>query len=83
MIPQGCTPGRRSIQVCTRASPSNAGTVRDGFIDEGRKDTFLILPGQRVRIRVRFDSYPGLFLYHCHNLEHEDAGMMRNFVVEA
>ncbi|MCA9174836.1 MAG: multicopper oxidase domain-containing protein [Planctomycetales bacterium] len=23
----------------------------------------------------------GLFVYHCHNLEHEDAGMMRNFRV--
>jgi len=24
-----------------------------------------------------------LFLYHCHNLEPEDAGMMRNFLIEA
>jgi len=24
---------------------------------------------------------PGLLLYHCHNLEHEDQGMMRNFRV--
>ena len=24
---------------------------------------------------------PGLFMYHCHNLEHEDGGMMRNFRV--
>ncbi|MBW2512993.1 MAG: multicopper oxidase domain-containing protein [Deltaproteobacteria bacterium] len=22
-----------------------------------------------------------LFLYHCHNLEHEDMGMMRNYFV--
>ena len=29
----------------------------------------------------RFTAYPGLFLYHCHILEHEDAGMMRNFQV--
>ncbi|MGY8629042.1 multicopper oxidase domain-containing protein [Nitrosomonas europaea] len=26
-------------------------------------------------------DYTGLFLYHCHNLEHEDMGMMRNFFV--
>jgi FtsP/CotA-like multicopper oxidase with cupredoxin domain len=32
---------------------------------------------------MRFERYPGLFLYHCHNLEHEDAGMMRNFLIEA
>jgi hypothetical protein len=28
---------------------------------------------------VRTSRYPGLFLYHCHNLEHEDMGMMRNY----
>ncbi len=30
---------------------------------------------------VRFEDYPGLFLYHRHNLEHEDMGMMRNYYV--
>jgi FtsP/CotA-like multicopper oxidase with cupredoxin domain len=60
-----------------------AATLRAGLVDEGWKDTFLLLPGERVRIRMRFEKYPGLFLYHCHNLEHEDAGMMRNFLIEA
>jgi FtsP/CotA-like multicopper oxidase with cupredoxin domain len=57
-------------------------TVREGLVDEGWRDTVLLMPGERVRLRVRHDRYPGLFLYHCHNLEHEDAGMMRNFLVE-
>ena len=60
-----------------------AETVSQGLIDEGWKDTFLLMPGERVRIRVRFERHAGLFLYHCHNLEHEDMGMMRNFLVEA
>jgi blue copper oxidase len=60
-----------------------ADTLRAGFVDEGWKDTFLLLPGERVRLRMRFERYSGLFLYHCHNLEHEDAGMMRNFLIEA
>jgi blue copper oxidase len=60
-----------------------AASMDDGLIDVGWKDTFLLRPGERVRIRVRFDRYAGLFLYHCHNLEHEDMGMMRNFRVEA
>jgi FtsP/CotA-like multicopper oxidase with cupredoxin domain len=30
----------------------------------------------------RFDDFTGMYLIHCHNLEHEDAGMMRNFLVE-
>ena len=56
-------------------------TVKDGYVDEGWKDTVLLMPGERVRLLKRFDDYPGLFLYHCHNLEHEDMGMMRNFEV--
>lgn len=52
-------------------------------MDLGWKDTVLVMPGQRVRIAVPFGEYPGLFLYHCHNLEHEDMGMMRNYRVEA
>jgi len=49
--------------------------------EAGLKDTVLVLPGERVEVAVRFDEYPGLFLLHCHNLEHEDAGMMSNFRV--
>ncbi len=52
-------------------------------LDEGWKDTVLLMPGERVRLQMRFSDYPGLFLYHCHNLEHEDMGMMRNYYVRA
>lgn len=58
-------------------------SLRQGLFDEGWQDTFLLLPGDRVRVRVRFERHTGIFLYHCHNLEHEDAGMMRNYLVEA
>ncbi len=58
-------------------------TVKDGYVDEGWKDTFLIMPGERVKLLMKFQDYPGLFLYHCHNLEHEDMGMMRNYRVES
>jgi FtsP/CotA-like multicopper oxidase with cupredoxin domain len=58
------------------------GVVHDGYVDEGWKDTVLLMPGERIRILVRFGDYPGLFLYHCHNLEHEDMGMMRNYLIE-
>jgi blue copper oxidase len=59
------------------------GAIYDGYLDEGWKDTVLVLPGERVRLRMRFADYSGLFLYHCHNLEHEDMGMMRNYYVRA
>ena len=58
------------------------GVTHDGYVDEGWKDTVLLMPGERIRILVRFGDYPGLFLYHCHNLEHEDMGMMRNYLIE-
>jgi len=56
-------------------------TVKDGFIGSGWKDTVLVMPGEEVEIIKPFEDYTGLFLYHCHNLEHEDMGMMRNFYV--
>lgn len=57
-------------------------TVKAGLVDEGWKDTVLVMPGERVRILVHFADYSGLFLYHCHMLEHEDAGLMRNYLVK-
>lgn len=56
-------------------------TVKDGFISSGWKDTVLVMPGETIEIIKPFEHYSGLFLYHCHNLEHEDMGMMRNFHV--
>ncbi len=58
-------------------------TVRQGYVDEGWKDTVLLMPGERVKLMLRFSDYAGLYLYHCHNLEHEDQGMMRNYLVQA
>jgi len=48
----------------------------------GWKDTVLVHPGEVVEVIARFDSHRGIFLLHCHNLEHEDMGMMMNFLIE-
>ena len=42
---------------------------------QGYKDTITVQPMQKVRIAVRF-SEPGIYMFHCHILEHEDVGMM-------
>ena len=62
----------------------NAGwqTVKDGYVDEGLKDTVMVMPGERVKLLMKFEKYSGLYTYHCHTLEHEDAGMMRNYRVK-
>ncbi len=57
--------------------------VKDGYVDAGWKDTVLVMPGERVKLLIAFRDYPGSYVYHCHNIEHEDAGMMRNYRVEA
>ncbi|MGR9106298.1 MAG: multicopper oxidase family protein [Gammaproteobacteria bacterium] len=56
-------------------------SVRAGYVDQGWKDTVLVMPGETVRILKPFDDFAGRFMFHCHNLEHEDAGMMRDFLV--
>lgn len=58
-------------------------TMREGLLDEGLKDVVIVMPGERVQILMRFETYTGLYLYHCHILEHEGMGMMRNYLVEA
>ena len=47
----------------------------------GWKDSILLAPGDTVRIIARYNEYPGLYMYHCHLLEHEDAGMMGQFKI--
>lgn len=49
--------------------------------ERGWKDTILVYPGENVKAIATFD-HPGRFMYHCHILEHEDAGMMGQFNVE-
>lgn len=56
--------------------------LKDGFVDEGWHDTVIVMPGEKVRLVMAFEDFSGLYLYHCHILEHEDMGMMRNYQVK-
>lgn len=49
--------------------------------DLGWKDTVLVFPMETVRVIVRFGDYRGIYLVHCHTLEHEDDGMMLNYEI--
>jgi FtsP/CotA-like multicopper oxidase with cupredoxin domain len=53
-------------------------------IDLGWKDTVLVQPGETVNFIGRFDPAvnTGDYMYHCHILEHEDAGMMGFFRIQ-
>jgi FtsP/CotA-like multicopper oxidase with cupredoxin domain len=49
--------------------------------DAGLKDTVALRPGESAEIITRFDGYRGRYLFHCHNAEHEDMGMMANLEI--
>lgn len=52
--------------------------------EQGWKDTVLVGPSETVRLIVQFASYADStlpYMFHCHILEHEDLGMMGQFVV--
>jgi blue copper oxidase len=57
--------------------------VNASGIDLGWKDTVLVQPGESVQFIGRFDPIIniGMYMYHCHILEHEDAGMMGMFEI--
>lgn len=53
-------------------------------VEQGWKDVFLIHPTETVALEMRFEDYANStvpYMYHCHNLAHEDMGMMTSFIV--
>jgi FtsP/CotA-like multicopper oxidase with cupredoxin domain len=72
------------FQVVQRTPPSSTSsynTVNQGFLDTGWKDTVIVWPGERVKIAMTFGPHMGMYMYHCHILEHEDMTMMRNLMI--
>jgi len=72
------------FQVVKRTPPSSTSsynTVNQGFLDTGWKDTVIVWPGERVKIAMNFGPHMGMYMYHCHILEHEDMTMMRNYMI--
>lgn len=51
--------------------------------EAGWKDTVQAHPGMVTRIITKFEGYAGVYVWHCHILEHEDNEMMRPYEVLA
>jgi bilirubin oxidase len=52
--------------------------------EKGFKDVVIVYPGERVEVIMKFPEFRDEntpYMYHCHILEHEDRGMMGQFVV--
>jgi FtsP/CotA-like multicopper oxidase with cupredoxin domain len=61
---------------------------RDGALppplERGRKDTVVVgaSTSQEVKILIQFDDFVGRYVFHCHNIEHEDMRMMGQFDIQ-
>lgn len=71
------------FQVVERTAPSTSSyaTINQGLVDGGWKDTVLVWPGEKVKVAMHFGPHAGMYMYHCHILEHEDMTMMRNYMI--
>jgi hypothetical protein len=58
-----------------------AGAARGPEVwERGFKDTVIAYPGEITRVKAKFDL-PGLYVWHCHIVEHEDNEMMRPYFI--
>ena len=47
--------------------------------ERAKKDTVVLGPNEQVELRMHFRRFQGRYVFHCHNLEHEDTAMMARF----
>ena len=60
----------------------NGKAVRPGSQEYCRKDVVALYPGDEVEYWVTASDYTGVYPMHCHNVVHEDYGMMLLFRVD-
>jgi spore coat protein A len=60
--------------------PSVVGTNGPLLWESGFKDTVISYPGETTTVKALFDI-AGLYVWHCHIVEHEDNEMMRPYFV--
>jgi FtsP/CotA-like multicopper oxidase with cupredoxin domain len=80
--------GSTQVLVVSNLTPYNHPFHLHGFffeprLDDGspllpleRKDTIDVPPVSRVKLAVTYDDRPGMWMFHCHILDHAEAGMM-------
>ena len=66
------------FRVLTRNGRMPPLIEQDGI---SKKDTILLRSNESVEVFLKFKDYVGPFVFHCHNMEHEDMAMMARFDV--
>ncbi|KAK1574250.1 bilirubin oxidase [Colletotrichum navitas] len=51
------------------------------YESQGLKDVVWLGPGETVTVEAHYAPWPGVYMFHCHNLIHEDHEMMAAFNV--
>ncbi|MDU0457329.1 MAG: multicopper oxidase domain-containing protein [Geobacteraceae bacterium] len=64
----------------TVTQPAGSTLVPAGIHEAGWKDTVMCPPGKVTRVIAKYDI-PGIYVWHCHILSHEEHDMMRPLVV--
>jgi bilirubin oxidase len=67
------------FQVISRTGGKNRG-VQD-YEKVALKDVVWLDTNEEVRVMARYAPWPGLYMFHCHNLIHEDHEMLAAFNV--
>lgn len=75
--PLRCRDGRSSRGIRSRGRRGRCAGIEDRRIavTVPRKDTVIVLPMKTVTVRLVADN-PGIWMLHCHNTYHQEAGMM-------
>jgi spore coat protein A len=76
----GVLPGPLTAPDYVVAQPPGSTLETPPAHDAGWKDTIMCPPGKVTRVRAKFDI-PGMYVWHCHILSHEEHDMMRPFIV--
>jgi FtsP/CotA-like multicopper oxidase with cupredoxin domain len=69
---------KRNGQIPTITARNPVVAERDGL---AKRDTILLKGGDTVDVFLKFRDHLGPFVFHCHNMEHEDMAMMARFDV--
>ena len=67
-----------TFEVLDREPIGDGGPRPPESWEANRKDTVIAYPDEITRVKARFDR-AGLFVWHCHIVEHEDNEMMRPY----
>ena len=54
---------------------------KNGIVDHIWRDTLLVPAGGAEVVRMRFRDFTGETVFHCHIVDHEDQGMMKNILI--